>query len=199
MSLFSDIANSIGHTVDSLAASVGVDVNMLETVVNDLDSNNINVFSTAARLGFSAESFLSNLVNLMRDDPHQILLEYLTGPVKPLNNSLSQLSLHWMQVASLHQSTAQTINVHMNELFHSSGTYSYTGSAADALWTTHEDYQKHFNDLIEGPSGPRGDSGSSIYGGSSSDPGLPVTDDMIRKGQIPTTGGGTFPPAIPLK
>lgn len=49
-----------------------------------------------------------------------------------------------------------------------------------------------------GPDGPRGNSGSSIYGGSPNDPGFLVTDDMIRNGKIPNTGGGTFPPAIPI-
>jgi hypothetical protein len=46
-----------------------------------------------------------------------------------------------------------------------------------------------------GPSGPRGESGASIYGGDASDPGLPITADMITNGEIPTPSGGTIPPA----
>lgn len=51
-----------------------------------------------------------------------------------------------------------------------------------------------------GPDGPRGESGASIYGGNPSDPGMPVTDSMIRNGKIPIAGqsGDTFPPAIPI-
>lgn len=41
-----------------------------------------------------------------------------------------------------------------------------------------------------GPSGPRGNSGASIYGGLPSDPGLPITDHMIINGTIPKPNGG---------
>ena len=148
MSLLDDIARSIGHTVESLAASVGIDSWTLESVVNDLDDNNINVFSMASRLGFTVEGFLSSIVDLMRGDPHQLLLFYLTAPVNKMDGSLFQLSLHWRQVASLHQETAQSIDAHMKDLFHGSGTYSYSGSAADSLFETHQEYQQHFNELI---------------------------------------------------
>ncbi|SDH88958.1 RHS repeat-associated core domain-containing protein [Actinokineospora alba] len=49
-----------------------------------------------------------------------------------------------------------------------------------------------------GPSGPRGDSGAAIFGGSSADPGMPITHDMIVNGTIPTPDGGTVPPAIQI-
>jgi hypothetical protein len=149
MSLLDDIAKSIGHTVESLASSVGIDTWTLESVVNDLDGNNINVFSMASRLGFSVEGFLSSIVDLMRGDPHQQLLSYLTAPVKRMDSSLFQLSLHWSQVASLHQDTAQAIDAHMKALFHGSGDYSYSGQAADSLFETHQEYQQHFNELID--------------------------------------------------
>ena len=49
-----------------------------------------------------------------------------------------------------------------------------------------------------GPSGPRGDSGAAVHGGSPNDPGLPVTDAMITSGNIPRPDGGTEPPAVPF-
>lgn len=49
-----------------------------------------------------------------------------------------------------------------------------------------------------GPSGPRGESGASIHGGSSTDPGLPITHDMIINGQIPKPNGGFLPAAHPI-
>lgn len=49
-----------------------------------------------------------------------------------------------------------------------------------------------------GPSGPRGESGASIYGGSSTDPGLPITDGMITNGTIPKPNGGFVPKATNL-
>ena len=44
-----------------------------------------------------------------------------------------------------------------------------------------------------GQGGPRGASGSEIFGGSPTDPGFPVTPGMIENGQIPKPGGGTIP------
>lgn len=149
MSLFGDIASAIGHTVDSLAAAVGTDISVLETVVSDLAGNGIDVFSAATRLGLSVEGFLSGIVTLMRSDPHQLLLERLTAPVKPLDNALSQLSHQWAQVANLHQETAQAVDSHMNSLYQGSASYSYSGPAADTLWETHQDYRNHFNTLVE--------------------------------------------------
>ncbi|GCE28094.1 hypothetical protein KDA_35780 [Dictyobacter alpinus] len=150
MSLFSDIANTIGHTVESLATSVGVDASMLETIVNELDGNGVDVFSFSARLGLSVEAFLSGIVNLMRGDPHQLLLQRLTGPAKPLDTTLSLLAQQWAQAASLHQDTAQAIDAHMKELFQGSGTASsYDGPGAESLLKTHQDYHKYFTVLIE--------------------------------------------------
>ncbi len=149
MSLFDSIANAIGHTVDSLAATVGADVSVLESVVNDLSGNGVDVFSTAARMGLSVTGLLSGIISLMGSDPHHLLLERLTGPVKKLDGSLSQLSQHWTQVANLHQTTAESIDAHMQELFQNSDSFSYTGSAADTLKETHQDYHKHFTDLVE--------------------------------------------------
>jgi hypothetical protein len=149
MSLFNDIASAIGHTVDSLAQAVGADVGVLETVVNDLDGNGIDVFSAAAKLGLSPVGFLRGIVNLMNSDPHQLLLERLTGPVKPMDEPLYQLSQSWIQVANLHNGTAQGINAHINELFQGSGPYSYSGPAAASLWETNQDYQQYFTVLVE--------------------------------------------------
>ena len=47
-----------------------------------------------------------------------------------------------------------------------------------------------------GPSGPRGESGASIFGGSPTDPGLPNTADMITGGTVPKPDGGFMPPAV---
>ncbi|MFI9385727.1 hypothetical protein [Kutzneria sp. NPDC052558] len=49
-----------------------------------------------------------------------------------------------------------------------------------------------------GPSGPRGESGAAIFGGKPTDPGLPVTHDMIVQGKIPSPNGDTLPPAVPI-
>ena len=50
-----------------------------------------------------------------------------------------------------------------------------------------------------GPSGPRGDSGASIFGGSSSEPGMPITHEDIINGKIKQPGGETFPPATQIR
>ncbi len=55
-----------------------------------------------------------------------------------------------------------------------------------------------------GPGGRRSESGASIYGGSVDDPGVPITDEMVRNGKIPKaksnpTDTDTYePPAIPI-
>ncbi|WP_275371374.1 hypothetical protein [Xenorhabdus bovienii] len=49
-----------------------------------------------------------------------------------------------------------------------------------------------------GPSGPRGNSGAAIHGGSPNDPGLPITNDMIVNGKIPKPDGGFLPAAHPV-
>ena len=46
-----------------------------------------------------------------------------------------------------------------------------------------------------GKDGPRGESGKTIYGGSASDPGIPITQSMIENGEIPTPNGGFLSPA----
>ncbi|MFG2334622.1 hypothetical protein ACGFMM_34155 [Streptomyces sp. NPDC048604] len=50
-----------------------------------------------------------------------------------------------------------------------------------------------------GRSGPRGDSGAAIFGGSPTDPGKPVTEEMIAQGKIPTPQGGTLPPGVRIE
>lgn len=50
-----------------------------------------------------------------------------------------------------------------------------------------------------GKDGPRGESGASIFGGKASDPGLPVTPEMILNGKIPKPNGGFLPPATKLE
>ena len=49
-----------------------------------------------------------------------------------------------------------------------------------------------------GDKGPRGESGAAIFGGSPSDPGVPVNPSHIPAGQVPRPDGGTLPPATPL-
>ncbi|MNR58675.1 hypothetical protein D3C85_1797290 [compost metagenome] len=49
-----------------------------------------------------------------------------------------------------------------------------------------------------GPDGPRGESGAAIFGGKSTDPGMPVTHDSIVNGTIPTPSGGTLPSATQM-
>ncbi|WP_237385860.1 RHS repeat-associated core domain-containing protein [Xenorhabdus sp. Sc-CR9] len=49
-----------------------------------------------------------------------------------------------------------------------------------------------------GPSGPRGNSGAAIHGGSPNDPGLPITSDMIINGKISKPDGGFLPAAHPV-
>ena len=50
-----------------------------------------------------------------------------------------------------------------------------------------------------GPSGPRGESGAAIFGGNANDPGLPVTEEIIIKGQIKKPNGDYIAPAIRIK
>ncbi|WP_243788693.1 RHS repeat-associated core domain-containing protein [Saccharopolyspora gloriosae] len=50
-----------------------------------------------------------------------------------------------------------------------------------------------------GPSGPRGESGASIYGGEPSDPGMPITHDALVNGQVPRPDGGTLAPALQIR
>lgn len=47
-----------------------------------------------------------------------------------------------------------------------------------------------------GKSGPRGESGAAIYGGSPTQPGKPVTKEMIEQGKIPNPKGGTLAPGV---
>ncbi|MGH2508746.1 MAG: RNase A-like domain-containing protein [Ktedonobacteraceae bacterium] len=149
MSLFDDFLHAIGHTIDSLAQDVGADAGLLESIVNDLDGNGIHVLSAAAKLGLSPVGFLRGIVDCMHGDPHQCLLSYVTVAVKHMDAPLYLLPQQWSQMAKLHQETAQTIDTHMTELFQSNGAYSYSGPAADVLWTTHQNYQQYFTVLVE--------------------------------------------------
>jgi hypothetical protein len=49
-----------------------------------------------------------------------------------------------------------------------------------------------------GPDGARGNSGAAIFGGSPSEPGMPVTHDAIVNGEIPTPSGETMPSATQI-
>ncbi|PNG29433.1 MULTISPECIES: RHS repeat-associated core domain-containing protein [Pseudomonas] len=49
-----------------------------------------------------------------------------------------------------------------------------------------------------GQGGPRGESGAAIYGGAPSDPGIPITSEMIASGSIPKPNGGFLPPATKI-
>ena len=148
MSLFSDIANALGNTVENMAQDIGASVSDLEVVVNDLNSYGVDVFSMSAKLGLSPVSFLRNITGLMNSDPHQELLQHLTGAVKPMEEPLSQLSQQLMQMATLHENTAQAINEHINDLFQSGGTNGYSGPAADTLWETNQNYQEYFSTVL---------------------------------------------------
>lgn len=149
MSIFDDIAHAIGHTIDSLAQDVGADVHLLEGVVNELASNGIEVLSAAAKLGLSPVRFLRGIVDIMNGDPHQRLLSYMTTSVKRMDDPLHQLPQQWSQMVNLHQDTAQTIDAQIKDLFQSGGAYSYSGPAADTLWTTHQNYQQYFTVLVD--------------------------------------------------
>lgn len=149
MSLFDDIAHAIGHTIDSLAQDVGADIHLLDGVVNELASNGIEVLSAAAKLGLSPVGFLRGIVDIMSGDPHQRLLSYMTTSAKHMDDPLHVLPQQWLQIANLHQDTAHTIDTHIKELFQGSGTYSYSGPAADTLWTTHQNYQQYFTVLVD--------------------------------------------------
>jgi len=50
-----------------------------------------------------------------------------------------------------------------------------------------------------GPSGIKGESGARALGGDPSDPGDPITHNMIINGQIPNGTGGFIAPAIPVQ
>ncbi|MER7196736.1 type IV secretion protein Rhs [Streptomyces sp. CB01635] len=50
-----------------------------------------------------------------------------------------------------------------------------------------------------GPSGVKGESGAKALGGSADDPGSPVTHDDIVNGNVPSSRGGTMPPAQQIR
>ncbi|WP_406516434.1 hypothetical protein [Streptomyces sp. NBC_00134] len=50
-----------------------------------------------------------------------------------------------------------------------------------------------------GPSGVKGESGAKALGGSAHDPGSPVTHDDIVNGNVPSSRGGTMPPAQQIR
>ncbi|HEU5381122.1 MAG TPA: hypothetical protein VFV38_37335 [Ktedonobacteraceae bacterium] len=149
MSLFDDIAHAIGQTIDTLAQDVGADVHVLEGVVSELGGVGIDVLSAAAKLGLSPASFLRGIVDIMNGDPHQRLLGYLTTAMKHMDGPLQVLPQQWTNMASLHQDTAQQIDAHIKELYQNSGTFSYSGPAADMLWNTHQNYQQYFTTLVD--------------------------------------------------
>lgn len=148
MSLFSDLANAIGHTVDSLAQEIGTGISNLEGVVNDLSDYGVDVFSAAAKLGLSPVDFLRSIVTFMQSDPHQQLLQRVSGPIQPMEEPLALLSQQWGQMAALHSTTAQAINIHIMDLFQSGGTSDYRGPAAETLWTTNQHYQHYFTNVL---------------------------------------------------
>ncbi|MER7012836.1 DUF6531 domain-containing protein [Saccharopolyspora sp. NPDC000359] len=49
-----------------------------------------------------------------------------------------------------------------------------------------------------GPSGPRGESGATIFGGEASDPGMPITHQAIVEGKVPRPDGGYLAPATQI-
>ncbi len=148
MSLFDDIAHAIGHTVESLAMDVGAGVYELESMINDLADNGIDVFSVGERFGLSTVDFLRSMVTILRGDPHEQLLYYITRPFKPVNELVEELSTQWGQMAQFHQDTAQMVNMHISDVFQGDGTFSYSGQAAEMLWDTHLDYLSSFNEMI---------------------------------------------------
>src|SRR5450830_232082 len=77
-----------------------------------------------------------------------------------------------------------------NLIFHNEGNIVVTHGKGGAQGNVITSY---------GPGGPRGESGAAIYGGKSTDPGLPITSDMILKGTIPRPNGGLIPPAIKME
>ena len=77
-----------------------------------------------------------------------------------------------------------------NLIFHNEGNIVVTHGKGGAQGNVITSY---------GPGGARGESGAAIYGGKSSDPGLPITSEMILKGEIPRPNGGFIPPATKME
>lgn len=148
MSLLDDLANAFGHTIDSLAQDLGVATSDLEQIVNELAGFGIDVFSVASKIHLDPLTLLRNLVSLMKGDPHQAMISSMTAPFKPYEEPLYQLSQQWAQMAVLHQTTAQAIQQHMDELLSSSGSSSYSGPAATTLLNTHTSYQHYFTNAV---------------------------------------------------
>ena len=76
-----------------------------------------------------------------------------------------------------------------NLIFHKGGDVVITegpGSSAGKMITSY------------GQSGPRGESGASIFGGSPEDPGMPVTAEQIANGGVQRPDGGYLPKANKL-
>jgi hypothetical protein len=144
MSIFGSIAHAIGHTAESLASEIGEGIDELESLVGNLDLDGIDILSNAARLGLSPARFLRSMLDLIRGDPHQMLLNHLVGPFQPVHEPVQAITTQWAQFTALHQDTAQQIDTHISVLFQDSGTHAYGGPAADTLWDTHQGYQKYF-------------------------------------------------------
>ncbi|HEY7415561.1 MAG TPA: hypothetical protein VH593_10240, partial [Ktedonobacteraceae bacterium] len=149
MSLLDQIASAIGHTPETLAQATGTSVETLEGVIGGLGESGIDAFSAASRLSLTPDSLLRGIVTRMKGDPYQRLLSYLQAPVKPMSDPLTSLTTLWGQMADLHQNTAQAIDKHIQDLFQGSGTESYSGPAADALWNTHQGFQRYFTTLVD--------------------------------------------------
>ena len=150
MSLLDGIASAIGHTPQTLADALGTSVGMLERVIGGLNEEGIDVFSAASRLGLTPDGLLRGIVQTMQGgDPHQQLLDALLSPARSMSDPLTSLTSHWLHLADLHQSTAQAIDRHIQDLFSGNGTESYSGPAADTLWNTHQDLQRYFGTLVD--------------------------------------------------
>jgi len=76
-----------------------------------------------------------------------------------------------------------------NLIFHKNGNIVVTHGKGGAQGNVITSY---------GQGGPRGESGAAIYGGAPSDPGMPVTSEMIISGKIPKPSGGFIPPGTKI-
>jgi hypothetical protein len=87
--------------------------------------------------------------DIMRGDPHELLLRYVVGPIKPVEPSVQTLAGQWTQLANFHQETAQMIHGHFTDLLQGGGPITYSSPAAQTLWNTHQTYQQYFTTLVD--------------------------------------------------
>ena len=146
-SILDDFVHTIGSTAESLASDIGIPIHELTGLMQELGEVGIDVFSAGAKFGLAPTSFLRELTDIMSNDPHQRLLQYTTAPIKPINDSSSQMTWHWQQMASFHEETKQLIDAEMAGLFDTGGSFAYSGLAADTLMNTHTTYQQYFDTL----------------------------------------------------